>query len=146
MFSKILLPIDLEHTESSHKALELALKEAEIAEATIDVMTVAPGFGMPLVASFFDPSQVKQAMREIARHLKAYTDANLPANRRGKCVVTEGNPAEQILRQSRRLDTDLIVISSRDTEMEQILLGSCSAKVVRHAPCTVFVVKDKPGS
>ena len=141
MFKKILLPVDLEHTQSVRKALRLAIDEAERSDAKIDVMTVAPGFGMPLVASFFEDEKVKEALKEIARHLKKYVANNIPDNLKGNSIVTEGNPPEQILKQSKKLNTDLIVISSHDTEMEQILLGSCSAKVVRHADCSVLVVK-----
>ncbi len=141
MFNKILLPVDLEHTESVPKALKLAIAQAELANSKIDVLTVAPGFGSPLVASFFDDSKVKAAMKEVARQLKKYAEKNIPAEILGKLIVTEGNPPEKILKHARKLSTDLIVISSHDSEMEQLLLGSCSAKVVRHSNCTVFVVK-----
>ena len=62
MFKKILLPIDLEHTEVAGKAIKLALEEAERSDSRLYVMTVAPGFGMPLVASFFDDNTVKKAI------------------------------------------------------------------------------------
>ena len=143
MFNKILIPVDLEHTESASRAIKLALDEAEISNAKIFVMTVAPGFGMPLVASFFDEETVNRAMDEVSRHLRKFVTASIPEKFHPKTIVTQGNPAEQVLKQARLNDIDLIVISSHDTEFEQVFLGSCSAKVVRHAKCTVFVVKDK---
>lgn len=142
MFKKILLPIDLEHTEVADKAIQLALEEAERSDAKLYVMTVAPGFGMPLVASFFDDNTVKKAIKEIARHLDNFVKQNIPQKFHAKSIVTEGNPPEQILKQAKVHDIDLIVITSHDSEMEQMLLGSCSAKVVRHSECSVLVVKN----
>lgn len=141
MFKKILFPVDLEHIDKSGNSLKLALEEAERFDAKLYVMTVAPGFGMPLVASFFDDSTVKAALKEIARHLKKYVAENIPDNFHAKSIVAEGNPAEQILKQAKQHHIDLIVISSHDTEVEQMFLGSCSAKVVRHSKCSVLVVR-----
>lgn len=142
MFKKILLPVDLEHTEVADKALKLAMEEARRSNAKLYVMTVAPGFGTPLVASFFDDDMVKKAMKEIARHLKTFVDANIPEEFHAKSIVTEGNPPEQILRQAKEHDIDLIIITGYDTELDKMLLGSCSARVVRHANCSVLVVKN----
>jgi len=142
MFKKILLPIDLEHTDVAIKALTLAMEEAKRSNSKLYVMTVAPGFGTPLVASFFDDSTVKKAMKEVARHLKKYVDENIPQEFHAKSIVTEGNPPEQILKQAKEHNIDLIIISGYDTELDQMLLGSCSAKVVRHSNCSVLVVKE----
>ncbi len=141
MFKKILFPIDLEHTNVTDKALELALEEAQRSDAKIYVMTVAPGFGTPLVASFFDDDTVDKAMKEVARRLRKYVTKNIPEKLHAKSIVTEGNPPEQILKQAKKHEIDLIIISGYDTELDQMLLGSCSAKVVRHSKCTVLVVK-----
>jgi nucleotide-binding universal stress UspA family protein len=56
-------------------------------------------------------------------------------------VVAEGNPAELILKQAQQDEIDLIVIASHNSQIENLLKGSCAAKVVRHAHCTVTVVK-----
>ncbi len=141
MFKKILFPIDLEHTNVTDKALHLALEEAQRSDAKIYVMTVAPGFGTPLVASFFDDDTVDKAMKEVARRLRKYVAKNIPEKFHAKSIVTEGNPPEQILKQAKKHENDLIIISGYDTELDQMLLGSCSAKVVRHSKCTVLVVK-----
>lgn len=142
MFKKILVPIDLEHTDVVGKALKLALEEAKRSDAKLYVMTVAPGFGMPLVASFFEDSTVKKAMKEVARHLKKFVNENIPENFHAKSIVTEGNPAEQILKQATQHEIDLIIISGYDTQLDQLFLGSCSARVVRHSQCSVLVVKE----
>ena len=141
MYKNILYPVDLEHTKEAEKALKITVEEAQRSKAKITVMTVAPGFGMPLVASFFDEATVKNAMKEVARQLKSYIADNIPDDLEIKAVVMEGNPAELILKQAKKEGSDLIVISSYNNEANHLLLGSCAAKVVRHSKCSVTVVK-----
>ena len=141
MYKNILFPIDLEHTAEAESALMIAVDEAKKSNAKLTVMTVAPGFGMPIVASYFDEETVKNALKEVARHLKQYVDDNIPGDFETRAVVVEGNPAELILKQAKSDDIDLIVIASHNSEIENLLLGSCAAKVVRHSKCNVTVVK-----
>ncbi|MFT5599672.1 MAG: universal stress protein F [Chitinophagales bacterium] len=141
MYKCILFPIDLEHVVEAEKSLKIAVDEARRSKAKISVMTVTTGFGMPIVASFFDDDIVKKALKEVARHLKKYIVDNIPADIETSAVVVEGNPAELILKQAKMDDVDLIVISSHNSQIENLLLGSCAAKVVRHARCSVIVVK-----
>jgi universal stress protein F len=141
MHKNILFPVDLEHTVEAEKALKVAIEEARRSKAKLMVMTVAPGFGMPIVASYFDKGAVKSALKEIARQLKKYVDDNIPDDIETSAIVDEGNPAELILKQAKKGKTDLIVIASHNSQIENLLLGSCAAKVVRHAHCTVTVVK-----
>jgi nucleotide-binding universal stress UspA family protein len=141
MYKRILYPIDLEHTKEAEKSLKIAIEEARRSNAKISVMTVATGFGMPIVASFFDADTVSKALMEVALHLKKYISDNIPSDIKTSAVVVEGNPAELILKQAKIDDVDLIVISSHNSQIENLLLGSCAAKVVRHSNCSVVVVK-----
>jgi len=141
MYKNILLPVDMEHTAESASALAIALAEAQRSKAKLTVMTVAPGFGMPIVASYFDKGAVQGALKEVARHLKKYIDDNVPDDIEISAVVAEGNPAERILKQAQDDNIDLIVIASHNSQIENLLLGSCASKVVRHSHCTVTVVK-----
>ncbi len=141
MYKNILLPVDMEHSAESAKALKITLEEAQRSKANLTVITVAPGFGSPLVASFFEAGAAKEALKEVARQLRQYVDSNVPEGIEVNAVVAEGNPAERILKQAKTDKIDLIVIGSHNTQIENLLLGSCAAKVVRHSQCTVTVVK-----
>jgi len=141
MYKNILFPVDLEHTAEAEKALALSIDEARRSKAKLTVMTAAPGFGMPIVASYFEENAVKQALKEVARHLKRYVADNIPDDIETKAVVVEGNPGELILKQACQDAVDLIVIPSHNSQIENLFLGSVAAQVVRHATCTVTVVK-----
>ncbi len=141
MYSSILFPLDLEHTAEAEKALKLAIEETRRSKARLILLTAAPGFGMPIVASYFEDQAVEAALKEVARHLKRYIDANIPDDIEVHPIVVEGNPAELILKHAKKNAVDLIVIPSHNNQIENLLLGSVAAKVVRHASCTVTVVK-----
>ena len=141
MFKKILLPIDLQETHLAAKAVKVAIDEARKHSAEIFIMTVMPGFSMPIVATFFPDTAMKQAMKEIGAELKRYIAANFPKDITTHPIITEGNPAELILAEAEELGADLIIIPSHAQSLGQVFLGSCAAKVVEHAHCSVMVIK-----
>ncbi|MCB1927946.1 MAG: universal stress protein [Rhodocyclaceae bacterium] len=141
MIEKILLPIDLQETRLARKAVDFASEEALRHGAELFVLTVLPGFGMPLVASFFPDSAMEKATKEVAKALRAYVAETFAAGIRTVPLVAQGNPAEQIAGQAGRLGVDLIVIPSHAKGLEKTLLGSCASRVVQLADCSVMVVK-----
>lgn len=141
MFKKILLPIDLQETDLAAKSVKIAIDEARKHGAEVSVMTVLPGFSMPVVASFFPDNAMKQALKEIAAELKRYIAANFPKDVVTHPIITEGSPAERILAQAKTVDADLIIIPSHGQSLSQVFLGSCAARVVEHASCSVMVIK-----
>ena len=92
MFKKILLPIDLQETHLAVKAVKIAIDEARKHSAEICVMTVMPGFGMPVVASFFPDNAMKKALTELGSELKRYIAANFPKDISTHPIIAEGNP------------------------------------------------------
>ena len=56
--------------------------------------------------------------------------------------ATIGKPSMEIVRYAKDNDTDLIVMGSRGRSgVEELLLGSVSAQVIHHAPCSVTIVR-----
>ncbi len=61
-----------------------------------------------------------------------------------KVMKKEGIPADEIIEAAKEEDVDLIVIGTLGrSALEKLLLGSVAEKVIRHAPCPVFVVRAK---
>jgi len=56
-------------------------------------------------------------------------------------VVIEGHSSRSILNHANSNDADLIIIASHQPGMQDYLLGSTAAKVVRHAKCAVHVLR-----
>ncbi len=142
MFKKILMPIDLQETDLAEKTVEVAVYEAKKHGAQLHVLTVMPGFGMPLVATFFPENVMKSAMKEVAKELKKFVSESIPNDIEAHPIITQGNPAEQVLNQAKELGVDLIVMPSHvHSSKEVLLLGSCAGRVVEHANCSVMVIR-----
>jgi len=59
-------------------------------------------------------------------------------------ILNEGDPREELLREARDWDASTIFIGARGMgRVERILLGSVSAHMVAHAPCSVEVVRSR---
>jgi len=141
MFKNILIPIDLQETELAEKAIKIAIEEAHKHKAEISVLTVIPGFGMPLVATFFPDDAMQDAVKEVAKQLKKYVAKTFPDDITTHAIIADGNPPEQVLKQAKKTRADLIIIPSHNQSVSQVLLGSCAAKVVEQAKCSVMVIK-----
>jgi nucleotide-binding universal stress UspA family protein len=55
--------------------------------------------------------------------------------------VAQGSIYDEVLRAARELGCDCIVMGSHRPELKDYLLGPNAARVVRHAPCSVMVVR-----
>jgi nucleotide-binding universal stress UspA family protein len=56
-----------------------------------------------------------------------------------------GNPADVIVAAAAAHHADLVVVGARGLGgMSRLLLGSVSERVLRHAPCSVLIVKERP--
>ena len=59
-------------------------------------------------------------------------------------VMRTGLAAHEIVETARDLDSDLIVIATHGyTGWKHLCIGSTAERVVRTAPCPVFVVREK---
>ncbi len=58
--------------------------------------------------------------------------------------VVAGNVAVEITRLAEKLDADLIVVGTHGRHgVSRLVLGSVAESVIRHAPCTVMVVRPR---
>ncbi len=76
-------------------------------------------------------------------HLHAFAKEHIPDDVRVQHVVGEGTVYEVILKIAGDINADLIVMGSHRPELKDYLLGPNAARVVRHANCSVMVVRDR---
>lgn len=141
MYKKILLPIDLLHESSWTKALPLAIRECQIHKASLHIMTVVPDFGMSMVGSFFPKDHEAKMMKEARNALHKFSADNVPQELSVQHIVGHGTVYEEILRVSEEISADLIIMQAHRPELRDYLLGPNAARVVRHADCSVLVVR-----
>lgn len=141
MFKTILVPVDLSQVEVARPALDKAVALAGITEAKLGLVYVRstlPVTFMEYVPPSFDEEQqadCETQMQEIAASL------NLPAGRVAT-TVRMGSVYNEVLAEAEKTGADLIVVGSHRPGMATYLLGSNASTIVRHAMCSVLVVRQ----
>jgi nucleotide-binding universal stress UspA family protein len=141
MFKQILLPIDLNETELSGRAIEVAEDLAKRYGARVTALTAIPDFNMSMVASYFPDNAITKVHEEIRAELRKYVDARFKQPANVQCVVGEGSPHKVIIRYVEKNGIDLVVMPARMRDISKIFLGSNSSNVVNHSPCSVLIVR-----
>jgi len=91
---------------------------------------------------------VPPSPEEIRQEFHAFIKARIEAAGRDipdmSVTLRNGSPYEQIVRFAEEEDADIIMIGHRGlSNLQRFFLGSVAAKVVAHAPCSVYVHRPK---
>lgn len=141
MGRKVLLPIDLGDPAAQGKPLAEAL--TLLGEGgVLHVVAVLPDFGMAPVGAFFRKGYEAEALAAFGRALADWTAAHVPEGVDVHPHVLHGTIYDEILRAADKLAVDVIVIGAHRPALSDYLLGPNAARVVRHARCSVYVVRD----
>ena len=143
MIRSILCAIDMSQPKPDDRPLRVAADLARHHGAQLDVVTVVPDFGAGEVSSFF-PEGYQDALRNrTARALAAHVGEVLgdAVNEKVRHEVAVGKVYREVLRVAKEAGSDLIVVGSHAPELHDYLLGSNASRIVRHAPCSVYVVR-----
>jgi len=139
MFKKILLPIDLQETSSWEQALPVAQGMAKDGDAELHLLTVVPPLPGQIYGYFpenFEPKMIDEGKAAIESFAKEHA-----AGTNTKAHIAQGQPYAAILDLAEKIGADLIVMASHRPELKDYLLGPNAARVVRHAECSVMVVR-----
>jgi nucleotide-binding universal stress UspA family protein len=131
---RILVPIDF--AELSNRAFQIAASLAREHNAQLVLLHV-----VPLAAVMYGPppENYLDHLREELRHL-----GPSDPNTRVQCLLGEGNPATEIVREARENKCDLIVMGTHGrTGLNRFVMGSVAEEVVRKAPCLVLIVTNE---
>ena len=140
MYKRIVLAVDLADTSTTPKGLPEAL---ELAKAwggdlrLVNVQPVVPATFMEYVPADFDAEQTKRAMDALESII---ADIDLPAARKSG-AARAGGIYHELLQEASEWNADLIVVGSHRPVMSDYLLGSNAKTIVRHAQCSVLVVR-----
>lgn len=138
----ILIAVDLSDQQSLKQLIVTGESLAKLDGAAIHVLTVVPSFSMPIVASYFPADFAEKAIEEAKQHL-AEAIAGAAANPDAiSGHVAHGTVYHEVLHCADKLDCDLIVMKSHRPELRDYLLGPNTARVVRHAKQSVYVLRD----
>jgi nucleotide-binding universal stress UspA family protein len=142
MYRDVLLPVDLTDDASWRKTLPTALTLCQAFGASLHVMTVMPGFHMPIVGQYFPKGYEEKVRAELRDRLHAFTREHVPEGIPVQHIVCEGTVYREVLDTAKRINADVIVVGAHRPEVGDFLLGPNAAKIVRHAECSVLVVRE----
>ncbi len=138
MYSRILVPVDLENIDQLGKALDLAGQTAKHHDAEVIYVDVVDA-----VPTTSDTGDVQR----VADHLKIFAEEQ--AKRHGIKAVGEVtlrsdlrlNIASDIIKTANETDCDLIVIASHVPGLKEHIFSSNAGYVAAHASMSVYVVR-----
>ena len=140
MFKTILVPVDIAEPEMSTQAIETAVSLAHQSSGTVRliyVRSLIPVTYMEFVPPDFDAEQQRDAEEKLA---DIAAGVALPEGRVSS-VVRLGGVYAEVLEEADKIAADLIVVGSHRPKMSTYLLGSNAATIVRHAHCSVLVIR-----
>jgi len=136
MYKTILVPIDMAHVEKGKAMIDIAMahrgEDAQV--ILLNVVEELPAW----VASQLPSGALDESRQSALEELKAIADT---ANINVDVEVRAGHPYKTILEVADKSGAELIIIASHQPGLEDYFLGSTAAKIVRHAKCSVLVVR-----
>lgn len=142
MYQNILVPIDLAHRSSWRKALPVAIENARHWDAKLNVITVVPEIDIGATAVHYPKGFGRKIQEEAKERLNEILQQEAPKDLSVQGIVEQGSIYREILRVAQDIKADLIIMASHRPELTDYLIGSNAARVVRHAQCSVLVVRE----
>jgi len=135
MYTHVLLPVAMDHNPHAGAAMTVAqtLAGPDGKVTVLNVVELVPGYvdaHIPAEVKAENIETAKSAIRDLAK-----------AHERTQPVVLYGHAANSILDYAANNAVDCIVIASHKPGLQDYLIGSTAARVVRHAQCAVHVVR-----
>lgn len=155
LFGKILVPLD--GSEHSLRALETAIEIAKKFDGNITLIhvysvSVAPVImpepttltpsGVPVMAPA-EVSKMVDAARDVGNQILTDEKRKVESqNIQVETALKEGNTVQEITKVANEGKFDLIVMGVKGIgKLRELLVGSVSEGVIKHASCPVLVVK-----
>ncbi|MEJ8562476.1 universal stress protein [Yoonia sp. GPGPB17] len=135
MYKNILVPVSFEADRNAQGAMEIAkaLRAEGGAITCLHVMEKLPKYA----TEYLPEGHLEAAKADVLDGLKSLVEGVDNA----ATIVIDGHSSRTILAHADNNDVDLIIVASHQPGMQDYLLGSTAAKVVRHAKCAVHVLR-----
>lgn len=141
MFRKIMVPVDIADPENCGRSVDAARELAAPARADVKLVAVleppTTGMAMDVGHDLFERAaeQVQAEMAKLAE--------KCGGDLRVETTVRQGAVYHEVLQEAEDWGADIIVMGSHRPAMRTYLLGSNAARIVRHARCSVLVLRGE---
>ncbi len=137
MYNTILIPIDMAHIEKAKVMIDAAKSQAKEGAHLILLNVID---AVPSWANTYMPDNDILANHRKSAHDELVAIAN-DNSIDAEILVQTGHSYNTILKIADQIKAELIIIGSHHPGVSDYFLGSTAAKVVRHAKCSVYVIR-----
>lgn len=150
MTEHLLIPIDLSHPSSWKKALPHAFAMAKATEAKLTVMSVIPEIKGGLDWRYSirgetggsEELNIDEILQDARKRLEEIAREHAPPAMSFDVIARYGTVYDEILNVAEDLPASQIVMAAHRRSIADYMIGSTTARVVRHASCSVQVVRE----
>jgi nucleotide-binding universal stress UspA family protein len=140
-FKRVLCGTDF--TEHSYTALDYALSFAKLANGTLIVAHFVHVPSGDVYTHDAWPRTFEEARQRAQQLLEEVHKTRLENYPNTELVVEIGVPAEHMIQLAKDRKVNVIVTATHGrSELAELIMGSTAEKLIRHAPCPVFVVRQ----
>lgn len=141
MFKKILVPVDVDYPETAAAVYQKAEALVKLSGAEMRLVSVMPGFGMPIVASYIPEDVRQQATERFKASVEKFIKDNCAESVSYR--IRTGKNWEEIIKAADNWEADLIIVyHNRRDLVNEVFSGSCSQRVSDNASCSVLRLRN----
>ncbi|MGZ8345790.1 MAG: universal stress protein [Allosphingosinicella sp.] len=138
MFKSILVAIDLDEPDSWSQALPAGLSLSRMSGARLTLGTVVTDWEAS--ADQWSPAAYRERVETARARLGSLSDSC--GDKPPALLVGSGHIGPGILDLAREAEADLVIVASHRPGLRDYLMGGNAAHVVKHAPCSVLVLRE----
>lgn len=150
MGEKILVPIDMADQKTGLKTIAEGVVQAKVRKAELVVMTVVPDILSGLDFRYAirgemggsENFDLKAIVKEALDKLNEIVADHTPGGMKVSTIARHGTAYEEILKVAKDIGATMIVLGAHRPSLKDYLIGPTAARVVRHANCSVNVMRD----
>jgi len=143
MFNKILVPIDIDYPRTSKAVYDNAAALASLSGAEVRIVSVMPGFSMPIVAAYVTDEIKNEARNHFKASLEKFIEENCQGATKVSHKVMVGKHYEEILKMADKWEADLIVVyHNHRRKINEAFSQNCAQKIVKNATCSVLRLRN----
>lgn len=134
---KVLVAIDISRSGGNDTCIKIAQDIAATMDGELILLHAIepiPRYVVPSMPPGILEKRKSESEEEIRKLAEQYNNPDV--------VVREGVPGTTILEYASEINADLIVLNSHDPGLVNYFFGSVASRVVRHAHCSVYVVRQ----
>lgn len=140
MFKNILVPLHLDYKDN-HEKLFVGALEVLDKDGSLSLLYVNENRAHGSAYAILDDENEKHYNHDAFVELKNIAEKHSLPKDKLSFNIRDGSAHREILEEARRINADAIVMMATKPGLGSYFISSTSERVIRHAACSVFVIR-----